>query len=87
MDFNLHPYYKESIENYAKFSDTNIYNFDYKVIDDENKFKDFFEGDYSTYVKYIEKLSSCYNKFEASYDNGGKVYAKRLHISQIKNNN
>ena len=87
-DFNLHPYYKKSIENYGKnFNETNIYNFDYKVIEGKDKIKEFFNLDYQKYMEKIDKLSKIYNKFEASNTTpDGKVFSKRLCSSQIKSN-
>lgn len=86
-DFNLHPRYKEAIDNYGDFLDTNVYNFDYKVIDNEENFKEFFDTDYTQYKNCIENISKIFTKFEADYKTTDKkIFARRLDFSQIKNN-
>jgi hypothetical protein len=85
-DFNVHPQYKKAIDNYNTFNDTNIYNFDYKVISNEN-YKDFFNVEYNDIKNKITDINNLFTSFEANLTTSdGKLFMRRLHTNQIKNN-
>lgn len=85
-NFTFHPYYRKCLYNE---SNINIYNFGYKIIENEKIFNEFFDGvNYNDYLNDINKINNLFIRNNLEYGGGknGQVILLRLKKNTIGNN-